>query len=265
MCECIMDIKKVKKNINATIIGRELLFYNSVGSTNELLFKEAEQGLEEGAVLIADTQTGGRGRLGRSWYSPPGANLYLSLLLRPDVSPQNSAVFTFIASLALVKTLEQLKIDPTIKWPNDILINNKKAAGVLTEMKSENSILDFIIIGIGLNINLSKDSINNNLPDIADTVTSLSIEKGRKLDREKTAQILINWLDEYYMKFKFEGINSIVAEWSIRWGRLNEKVSIKIDNKTVSGIARKVDNYGFLYIEDSEGKLQKIIAGDIQG
>ena len=260
-----MDIEKIKKNINTEIVGRELLFYNSVGSTNELLFEEAEHGLGDGAVLIADTQGGGKGRLGRSWFSPPGANLYLSLLLRPDVSPQNSAVFTFIASLALVKTLEQLKIYPTIKWPNDILINKKKTAGVLTEMKSENNNLHFIIIGIGLNINLSKDLIDKNLPEIADTVTSLRIEKGKKLDREKTTQILINWLDVYYMKFKFEGINSIVAEWSNRWGRLNEKVAIKIDNKTVSGIARKVDNYGFLYIEDSEGKLQKIIAGDIQG
>ncbi|MEE9193050.1 MAG: biotin--[acetyl-CoA-carboxylase] ligase [Thermodesulfobacteriota bacterium] len=259
-----MNINKIKENLRTKILGMELIYNESVESTNKLLFKLAEKGLEDGTVLISDEQTGGKGRSGRSWYSPGGVNLYLSVLLHPEVSPQNSAVFTFIASLALVKTLDDLNINSQIKWPNDLLINTKKVAGVLTEMKNEGNNLNFIIIGIGLNINLSIESIKENLADISNSVTSLSIERKSFLDREEVAVNLIGYLDDYYLQFKSEGINSIVAEWSNRWGKLNEKISVKVDNKIISGIVRKVDNYGFLYIEDDKGNLEKIIAGDIQ-
>ncbi len=259
-----MDINKVKLNIDTSVVGENLIYRESVESTNELLYEFAENGGEDGTILISDTQTGGKGRLGRNWYSPGGVNLYLSALLRPEVNPLNSAVFTFIASLALLKTLDALNISSQIKWPNDLLINNKKVAGVLTEMKNEGNKLEFIILGIGLNINLSLENIKENLPEISDSVTSLSIEKNIVLDREEVASKLICLLDEYYLQFKSEGINSIVAEWSNRWGMINQNISIKVDNEIISGIARKVDNQGFLYIEDSYGNLEKIIAGDLQ-
>ena len=259
-----MNLKYLKENLDTRTVGNELIYYESVESTNKLLFEQAEKGAEEGTVLIADAQTGGKGRLGRTWFSPGGVNLYLSVILRPDVNTQNSAVFTFIASLALVNTLDLLNINSTIKWPNDILINSKKVAGVLTEMTSEGVDLNFIIIGIGLNINLSKESIDENLPEISESVTSLSIERNNTIDREKVAEILIHNLDNYYLQFKTEGINSIVAEWSNRCGLLNKMISVKVDNKIISGIARKIDNNGFLYIEDNKGNLEKIIAGDIQ-
>lgn len=259
-----MKINNIIEKLNTTIVGNELIYFDSVESTNRLLFEMAEMGTEDGAVLISDGQTGGKGRLGRQWFSPEGVNLYLSVLLRPQVNPENSAVFTFIASLALVKTLDDLNVSSKIKWPNDLLINQKKVAGVLTEMKNEGNKPEFIIIGIGLNINLKDDQIKKNLPDISDSVTSLSIEKNAEINREDVAVKLISHLDEYYQQFNIEGINSIVAEWSNRWGMLNEEIAVKVDNNIVRGIARKVDNYGFLYIEDDKGNLQKIIAGDIQ-
>ena len=260
-----MNLKKIKANIKTNIVGGELIYFESVESTNKVLYELADNGLmKKVTVLIADTQTGGKGRLGRTWYSPGGVNLYLSVLFRPDVNTQNSAVFTFIASLALAKSLDDLNLKSTIKWPNDIMIKNKKVAGVLTEMKSDGINLNFIILGIGLNINLTKASIEENLSDISNAVTSLSIESNKSIEREKVAEILIHYLDEYYLKFKTEGVNSIVAEWSNRWGMLNERISVKVDNKTINGIARKIDNNGFLYIEDINGNLEKIIAGDIQ-
>jgi len=259
-----MNINKIKENLSTKIVGKELIYNESVESTNKLLFEQAEKVLKDGTVFIADEQTGGKGRLGRSWYSPGGVNLYLSVLLCPEINPQNSAVFTFIASLALQKTLQDLNISSQIKWPNDLLIKTKKVAGVLTEMKNEGNSLNFIIVGIGLNINLSIESINENLATISSSVTSLSIEKNTLLEREEVAVKLIGFLDDYYLRFKYEGINSIVAEWSNSWGKLNEKISVKVENKIYSGIARKVDNYGFLYIEDDKGNLEKIIAGDIQ-
>lgn len=259
-----MKINNIKEKLRTKLVGTELIYFESVESTNRLLNELAEKGKEDGAVLISDRQTGGKGRLGRQWFSPGGVNLYLSALLRPEVNPQNSAVFTFIASLALLKTLDALNISSQIKWPNDLLINNKKVAGVLTEMKNEGNKLEFIILGIGLNINLTSDAIKENLPKISDSVTSLSIEKNMVLDREDVAAKLIGFLDEYYLQFMSEGINSIVAEWSNRWGMLNEEISVKVDNKIIRGIARKVDNYGFLYIENDKGNLEKIIAGDIE-
>jgi len=259
-----MNIENIRKLLISGIVGKNLIYYETVKSTNSLLFELADNNLEDGSVLIADTQTGGKGRLGRSWFSPKGVNLYFSVLLRPEVSPQNSAVFTFLASLALAETLDELNISCRIKWPNDILIGNKKVAGVLTEMKNDGNSLNFIVIGIGLNINLSKELIDDNLKVISDSVTSLSIESGRNLNREEIAAKVIINLDKYYLKFINEGINSIVAAWVTRWGMLNENVSVKVDKEIINGIARKVDTYGYLYIEDADGRLNKIIAGDLQ-
>ncbi len=259
-----MNIDIIRELLKSEIVGKNLIYYETVQSTNSLLFELADNNLEDGSVLIADAQTGGKGRLGRNWFSPKGVNLYISVLLRPEVIPQNSAVFTFVASLALAETLDELNISCSIKWPNDILIGNKKVAGVLTEMKNDGNSLKFIIIGIGLNINLAKKLIDDNLKDISDFVTSLSIECGRNLKREEIAAKVIKNLDKYYLKFINEGINSIVAEWVTRWGMLNENVSVKVDNEILNGIARKVDTYGYLYIEDADGKLNKIIAGDMQ-
>ena len=250
--------------IDTKIVGNKLVVIKEVGSTNEQLKVYAEQGYEDGSVLIAGKQTEGKGRLSRSWFSPEGLNIYLSVIFKPEISPENSAVFTFIASLALTDTLEKLNFIPAIKWPNDILINNKKVSGVLTEMKCKNGKKpDFLVVGIGLNVNMEEDLIVKNLSDVAHKVTSLMIESGQRFRLEEIAAKLINSLDRYYIKFYVDGIDSIVAEWAVKWGKINESIVIDIDGKSYSGIARKVDANGFIYIEDENGMLNKIITGDL--
>ncbi len=258
-----IDKQKISKLIRSLIIGRDVRVFDSVSSTNTVLSEIALSDPGEGIVLIADEQTGGRGRGEKNWFSPGGSNIYMSVLFRPDIYPSYSPVFTFIASLALVKTLKGLNFAPEIKWPNDILIKGKKVSGVLTEMRSKEDKLDYIIVGIGLNVNLTEELIKLNLSGEVNKVTSLFLESGKKFGREQVASRLISVLDEYYLKFMRLGTHFIVADWTNKWGKLNEFVSINVSGKVVSGVVRKVDSYGYIYIEKSGGELKKIVAGDM--
>lgn len=258
-----IDQQKISELVRSLIIGSDIMVLDSVSSTNTMLSEIASSNPGEGMVLIADEQTGGRGRAGKNWFSPSGSNIYMSVLFRPDIHPSYSPVFTFIASLALVKTLKGFNFVPEVKWPNDILINGKKVSGVLTEMRSKEGKLDYIIVGIGLNVNLTEELININLSGEVNKVTSLFLESGEKFGREQVASRLISVLDEYYLKFLRLGTHFIVADWTNKWGKLNEFVSINVSGKIVSGVVRKVDSYGYIYIEEPGGNLKKIVAGDM--
>jgi len=257
-----IDKKKVEEFTETSIVGKELIVVESVSSTNTKLAEIISSETEEGTVLVSDAQTGGKGRLGRKWFSPGGTNIYVSVFFEPEIQPNYSPVFTFIASLALADTLKFFDFTPEIKWPNDILINNKKVSGVLTEMKLKGDKLDFIIVGIGLNVNMTKDIIAQSLPEEKEKITSLYIENGNEFNREYVLSKLINSLDRYYLKFLREGIHSIVAEWTIEWGKMNEMISIDVTGEIVTGIVRKVDSYGYIFIEKPDGSLEKVIAGD---
>ena len=258
-----IDKNRLKEFEDTVIVGRDLIVFDTVTSTNSRLAELASEQIEEGAVLISDTQTNGKGRLDREWFSPRGSNIYMSVLFQPELQPDYSAVFTFIASLAIVETLKYFDFTPAIKWPNDVLINQKKVSGVLTEMKSKGDKLEFIIVGIGLNVNMTKEIIELNLPNEISRITSLYIENGNEFNREYVLSKLISNLDKYYLKFIRDGIHSIVADWTSEWGKLNEIVSIDKSGKIVSGIVRKVDSYGYIYIEKSDGDLEKVITGDM--
>ena len=259
-----MNINKVKSLLNTDIIGKEILFYNEITSTNEILYQLGESGnFQNGTTIIADQQLNGKGRLGRSWFSPPGLNLYLSVILKPKIDLTESSVFTFIASLALYETINEYGVDTDVKWPNDILISKKKIAGVLTEMKSSSNRVDFIIIGVGINLNVDKKTLGEALQEVSKNTTSLMIETKEIVDREVFTAKLIENLDNFYNFFKFEGVDSIIARWLGKWSYLNKRIKVNVNGDIVEGIARKVDNKGFLYIEKEGGNLEKIIAGDM--
>lgn len=255
--------QKISKLVKSLIVGSEVMVFDTVPSTNTTLAEMADSGSGEGMVVVADGQTGGRGRMGRDWFSPKGFNIYLSALFRPDIHPSYSPVFTFIASLSLIKTLRDFNFSPEIKWPNDVLIDGKKVAGVLTEMRLKQDKLDYVVVGVGLNVNLPEELIKTNLSSEADKVTSLYLESGNELSREHVASRLIGALDECYLEFLRQGVHSIVADWTNEWGKLNEFISVDVSGEVFSGIARKVDSYGYIYIEEPGGNLKKIIAGDM--
>ena len=258
-----MKISEIKKHLSAEIAQEKLFVYDEVGSTNDVLRELIGDGLAtDGAVVVSDSQTAGRGRLGRKWVSPSGRNLYLSALFRPDISPQKSSVFTFLASCALVQVFSDYGVEATIKWPNDILVDGKKISGVLTELGTSDGAVDYLVIGIGVNLNLSEEFIRREMEDISDKTTSLSILLGEDVNREKFCAELINALDQLYSEFRRRGTQAIVDTWIKRWGFVGKEISVDVSGEVVSGVVERVDGNGFLYLRTDKGDLRRVVTGD---
>ncbi len=258
-----MRISEIKKHLSAEIAGEKLFVYDEVGSTNDVLRELIGDGLAaDGAVVVSDSQTAGRGRFGRKWVSPSGRNLYLSALFRPEISPQKSSVFTFLASCALVEVFSGYGVEATIKWPNDILIDGKKISGVLTELGTSDGAVDYIVIGIGVNLNLPEEFIRREMEDISDKTTSLCVLLGEEVNREKFCAELVNALDQLYGEFRRRGTQAIVDTWTERWGFIGKEISVDVSGEVVSGVVERVDGNGFLYLRTDKGDLRRVVAGD---
>ena len=258
-----MEISKIKKHLSAEVVGEKLFVYDEVGSTNDVLRELMGDGLAaDGTVVVSDSQTAGRGRLGRRWVSPAGSNLYLSALFCPEVSPQESSVFTFLASCALVDVFSGYGVDAAIKWPNDILVGGKKISGVLTELGASGGSVDYLVIGIGVNLNLTEGFIRREMDDISKKTTSLSILLGEEIDRERFCAELINALDRLYGEFRRCGTQAIVDMWIERWGFVGEEISVDVSGEVVCGVVERVDANGFLYLRTGGGDLRRVITGD---
>lgn len=258
-----MEISEIKKHLGTEIVGEKLFVYAEVGSTNDVLRELIGNGLaSDGTVVVSDSQTAGRGRLGRKWVSPAGRNLYLSALFCPEISPQKSSVFTFLASCALVDVFSAYGVKATIKWPNDILVDGKKISGVLTELCTSNGSVDYLVIGIGVNINLPEEFIRRKMEDISEKTTSLSLLLGEEVSRERFCADLINALDRFYGEFRRRGTREIVDMWVERWGFLGKEISVDVSGEVISGVVERVDATGFLYLRTGEGTLRKVITGD---
>ncbi len=253
-----------KEAIEAAVLpgGGELLLLDETASTNTVLREMGRSGAADGTTVIADRQTSGRGRLGRRWVSPEGGNLFMSVLFRPRISFSRCPASTFMASLALCDTFRAFGVEPEIKWPNDVLSNGKKVAGVLSEAEPRGEMCDFVVIGIGVNINLSPERARELMAGFSDTVSSVSTVLGREVDRGSFASALIENLFRQQSGFVSKGADWTVARWAAEWGKLNRTVRVKNNGKEIEGIARKVDGGGFLYIETADGELVKIVSGD---
>ena len=258
-----MEISEIKKHLSAEIVGEKLFVYDEVGSTNDVLRELIGDGLAaDGTVVVSDSQTAGRGRLGREWVSPAGRNLYLSALFCPEILPQKSSVFTFLASCALVEVFSGYEIDATIKWPNDILVDGKKISGVLTELGTSDGSVDYLVIGIGVNLNLPEEFIYREMEDISEKITSLSMLLGEEISRERFCAELIAALDRLYGEFRRRGTQAIVDTWIERWGFLGKEISVDVSGEVISGVVERVDGNGFLYLRTGEGDLRRVVTGD---
>lgn len=259
-----MNLSELKKNIKTSIVGRDILYFDELESTNSYLYESAlENDYKDGTVLISDSQSKGKGRLKRTWISPKGANLYMSLLLRPGIKPEHASIFTFLASCALKDTFDHYGVDCEIKWPNDILVENKKIAGVLTELRYSANKVKYIIIGIGVNINMSRDFIRKSMSSIHGKVTSMECELGASVERELFSAELINNIERFYLKFLNHGNKAILSDWTKRWHSKGKKIEVRDGNKIYKGVADSVDENGFLYIRNANGDLVKVVTGDI--
>jgi BirA family biotin operon repressor/biotin-[acetyl-CoA-carboxylase] ligase len=223
---------------------------------------KALQGAKEGLVVLAESQSQGKGRLGRVWESPPGVNLYLSVILKPFIPPAVAQKTTLMAGVAIANALARATgLDARIKWPNDIFIHGKKVAGILAEMEAEGPNIRFVILGVGVNVNWSPEEIPQNLQE---TATSLQAEVGREFSRAEVAGDICEELEREYILFLTEGFAPRLREEWNRLSWINQKwVTITGMDKKYEGQVLGLDTDGALLLIDREGKMQRFIAGDV--
>jgi len=241
-------------------LGQTYEFLPACGSTNDVVRSRAAAGAAEGLLVVADSQSAGRGRLGRVWHSPPGENLYLSLLLRPALPARHAAPLTLLAGAALASALAEADLAPRLRWPNDLLVPTasgmRKAGGILTEMASSGEGVRHIVLGVGLNVN-GQDFP----PELAERATSLRLACGRAFDR---ARLLVDFLTAFettYDDFLAAGPASGLAEWR-RHADLGRVCRIDQDGAKVEGVALDIDDTGALLVRDDAGRVHRVISGE---
>lgn len=244
------------------IIGREIRVFQSTASTNDMVERLARDGLDEGVVVFAESQTKGRGRLGRTWHSPAGKGLWFSLLLRPDLRPQAATQLTIVAATALTRAIrEQTGLKPEIKWPNDILIHGRKVVGILTELSAELDHVKHITLGIGVDVNQRADEFPAEMRKLA---TSLSLEAGRAVNRPDLAAAILIELDRDYRRIREGQFARLAEEWEAQCVTLGRRVSIFVGGRVVTGRAESLDDDGALLLRTEHGRLERIIGGDVR-
>ncbi len=243
------------------IIGRDIRVFEQTTSTNDVVEKLARDGVKEGVVVFAESQTKGRGRLGRNWHSPKNKGLWFSLLLRPDLRPQEATQLTVASATALRRAIQAVTgVSPEIKWPNDLLINGKKVAGILTELSAELDRIRHIIVGIGLDVNLDVAEMPAELRAIA---TSLKIESGQEISRSELAAAILHELDEDYTRICAGKFPALADEWEAHCTTIGKNVTVQIGGRRISGRAESLDDDGALLLRTEHGHLERIIGGDV--
>lgn len=242
------------------VIGRDIHVFQETSSTNDVVERLARDGVAQGAVVFAEAQTKGRGRLGRKWISPPGKGLWFSLLLRPELRPQNATQLTIVAATALARAFRACDLLPAIKWPNDILVGERKLAGVLTELAAEIDRIRYVILGIGINVNSTASDFP---PELRALATSVRIETGAPVRRAELAAAILRELDFDYDRLCRGEFNSIADEWARQCATLGRRVSIRIGDRVVHGEAEALDESGALLVRTDHGHLERIVGGDV--
>jgi BirA family transcriptional regulator, biotin operon repressor / biotin---[acetyl-CoA-carboxylase] ligase len=243
------------------VIGRDIRVFEETTSTNDVIEKLARDNVKEGVVVFAESQTRGRGRLGRKWISPARKGLWFSILLRPDLRPQEATQLTVASATALRRAIEAMTgLKPKIKWPNDILINGKKTAGILTELSAEVDRVKHIILGIGVDVNLNAAEFPQDLRKIA---TSLKIESGKSISRADMAVRILRELDVDYARVCSGKFESIADEWEEHSGTIGQPVTIQVGERKMHGRAESLDDDGALLLRTEHGTLERVTGGDV--
>jgi BirA family transcriptional regulator, biotin operon repressor / biotin---[acetyl-CoA-carboxylase] ligase len=254
-----LKIAEIKSSLRGDI-GREIFFYDTVGSTNAVASEIAAKTVE-GTVVLADTQRKGKGRLGRVWVSPPGVNIYMSIILKPDIRPMDATLITVMSSVACATALRKVTgLNVTIKWPNDLIIQNKKLCGILTELKTERNRIIFAVAGIGINVNADIDEFSEDVKSIA---TSLKNETGIIYSRTEIVAETLNEIDRWYKTLKVMDRDTLLCEWKRLSSTLGREVMVVTGQGTLTGFALDLDTEGMLMIKLTSGEVKRISSGDV--
>lgn len=258
--EDMMSALEISRYMETEQIGKNLIFHKETGSTNLDAKQLAEEGAPEGTLVVADMQTAGRGRRGRAWVSPSGEAVYMSLLLRPQCMPDSASSLTLVISLALVEAIEEIAPGMSgIKWPNDVVMNNKKLCGTLTEMSAELDAIHYVVIGSGINVNQTSFA-----DEIAGTATSLRLELGRKINRSHLIARIMYYFEKDYALFQktwdMTGLIDIYNKYLLNKDR---EVRVLDPKGEYTGVALGIDNKGELLVKKEDGNVVTVYAGEV--
>lgn len=251
----------IRRGLNTSVFGRSgIHIFDTTGSTNFEAFRLATAGAPEGTIVLAEQQEAGKGRLGRSWSSPSGKNIYISLIMRPVIPTYLAPRLTIVAAVALSDTLIEAGIpEHRIKWPNDILVDNRKLSGILTEMKGDTDSIEFIITGIGINVNATPD---DHPPELRDTATSLAMILKHQTERNALIRLLLTNFEKYCNLFLNSGFNEILSLWKERAGIIGRDINVLQFNDKFTGRVIDINEDGNLIVY-SDGVLRIVNSGDI--
>jgi BirA family biotin operon repressor/biotin-[acetyl-CoA-carboxylase] ligase len=240
-------------------LGQTVHAYDELPSTNDLAKELAEDGAAHGEIVVAEAQTAGHGRLGRPWASPPGKNLYVSVVLRPDLPLQRAPEITLLTSVALCEIVREAGVDASIKWPNDVLAGGKKLAGILTEMAADPDRVQWVVVGVGVNLNAEPGDFPASLRDVA---TSVAAARGGPVPRALFTAAFLSRLEQWLDRHAAEGFPPVRARWRALSGTLGRQVRVATGDGDVSGLAEDIDGAGALLVRTPDG-VQRILAGDV--
>lgn len=242
-------------------IGKNIIYPGVVDSTNNLALELGEKGAAHGTVVIADQQTKGRGRLGRVWVSPPGVNIYMSVLLKPQFSPRDAMLLTVMAGVACCRALRDISgLIVMLKWPNDLLISDRKVGGILTETKFSGNMMHTAVVGIGINVNTELTEFPADVRAIA---TSLRNESNREYSRTTLAAAILNEMETWYDMLRRGGRAEVCNEWRRLSLMIGRAVEVADDKEVYRGIAEDIDEEGQLLIKLPTGSVITINTGDL--
>lgn len=256
-----LDVARVQQTLSTNEFGNPLHYFLEINSTNSQLRELAESGAPQGTVVVAESQTQGRGRLGRRWESPAFANLYLSILLRPKLTPSHAAQITLMAAVALADVVDAyVPGRAAIKWPNDILVGGRKLAGILTEASCDAERVHYVILGIGVNLNYPVAAMPDEIRQRASSLMELT---GNLVSRESFLQRLIQGVERCYGELEQAGFDALAPRWRSYFAWRGKRVRVELLGQVTTGIAQGIDRDGALLVMDDGGIAQRIVAGDV--
>lgn len=258
----VISPHEIKQGLLTHVMGKQdIVCFKETESTNTEAKHLANKGALEGTVVIAENQISGRGRLGRSWFSPKGKGIFLSVIVRPRLSPMEAAGITLMTAVALAETLiSETGITPTIKWPNDILVNNKKLAGILTELSTDMDVVNHLVVGVGLNVNTRATDFPDDIKPIA---TSVYEETGKTWPRKRIIQLFLKEFEKFYTTMVEGNFQAIMERWKELSCITGKEITVNMINSKITGKVLDVDMEGVLILKESNGTVHRILSGDI--
>ena len=252
--------EEIRRYLKTRWAGQNLFYYEEVDSTNTSMMKLGEAGAVHGTVVVADQQNKGKGRRGRSWVSPPGTNIYMSLLLRPEFEAVKAPMLTLLMAYSVAEALMELEqVDAKIKWPNDIVLNKKKICGMLTEMMMKEQEIDYVIIGVGINVN--GESVPQELKESA---TTLRMETGRELSRAALLARVMEKFEKNYEQFCEAGdLSALQKDYNRILVNVGKEVRILEPGKEYQALSHGINHLGELQVEREDGTKASIFAGEV--